>query len=103
MTNTLLKSLSFSSRFVGSQNRDRFFTNTDRIRVVNEILQNVTYGKRKRAEVGIDRLLEEDVFQAAYPLHDVRQSNVLGKCIKKCIKTHIFEFFLVFIFFFCVV
>ncbi|XP_071839920.1 anoctamin-7-like isoform X1 [Apostichopus japonicus] len=57
-------------KFVGSQNRDRFFTNTDRIRVVNEILQNVTYGKRKRAEVGIDRLLEEDVFQAAYPLHD---------------------------------
>ncbi|PIK58314.1 putative anoctamin-7 isoform X3, partial [Apostichopus japonicus] len=56
--------------FVGSQNRDRFFTNTDRIRVVNYILQNVTYGKRKRAEVGINRLVEEDVFQAAYPLHD---------------------------------
>ncbi|KAJ8021915.1 Anoctamin-7 [Holothuria leucospilota] len=57
-------------KFVGSSNRDTFFSNLDRIRVVNEILQNITYGKRKRAEVGIDRLLEEDVFQAAFPLHD---------------------------------
>ena len=58
-------------RFLGSDNKATFFTNTDRTRVVNEILQSSTYGKRRRAEIGIDRLLEEDIFQAAYPLHDV--------------------------------
>ena len=59
------------NRFLGSDNKATFFTNSDRTRVVNEILQSSTYGKRRRAEIGIDRLLEEDIFQAAYPLHDV--------------------------------
>jgi len=36
-----------------------------------EILATTTYGKRKHAEVGIERLLEEGVYKAAYPLHDV--------------------------------
>ena len=36
-----------------------------------EIMASTTYGKRKRAEIGIDRMLEEDVFSAAFPLHDV--------------------------------
>ncbi|XP_072036734.1 LOW QUALITY PROTEIN: anoctamin-7-like [Amphiura filiformis] len=58
------------NKFLGSENKDTFFSNTDRTRVVHEILASTTYGKRKRAEVGIDRLLEEDIFQAAYPLHD---------------------------------
>ena len=36
-----------------------------------EILGLTVYGKRKRAEIGIERLLEDEVFAAAYPLHDV--------------------------------
>ncbi|XP_033750082.1 anoctamin-7-like isoform X2 [Pecten maximus] len=57
-------------RFLGSDNQDTYFSNTQRTRVVNEVLGRTAYGKRKRAEIGIDRLLEEDVFKAAYPLHD---------------------------------
>ena len=65
----------FVFRFLGSEDKDTFFSNTDRSRVVHEILSSSTYGKRKRAEVGIDRLLEEDIFQAAYPLHDVSKPH----------------------------
>ncbi|XP_069138555.1 anoctamin-7-like isoform X2 [Argopecten irradians] len=57
-------------RFLGSENKDTYFSNTQRTRIVNEVLGRTAYGKRKRAEIGIDRLLEEDVFKAAYPLHD---------------------------------
>ncbi|XP_021368581.1 anoctamin-7-like isoform X2 [Mizuhopecten yessoensis] len=57
-------------RFLGSDNHDTYFSNTQRTRVVNEVLGRTAYGKRKRAEIGIDRLLEENVFKGAYPLHD---------------------------------
>ena len=36
-----------------------------------EILATAAYGKRKRAEIGIERLVEEGVYEAAFPLHDV--------------------------------
>ncbi|XP_066295921.1 anoctamin-7-like isoform X4 [Branchiostoma lanceolatum] len=57
-------------KFLGSENRDTFFSNTQRHRIVYEILATTPYGKRKRAEIGIDRLIDEGAFQAAYPLHD---------------------------------
>lgn len=39
---------------------------------VYEILAKTVYGKRKRAEVGVDRLVNEGVYKAAFPLHEVR-------------------------------
>ena len=57
-------------RFLGSDNEETYFTPTQRGRIVWEILATTTYGKRKRAEVGVERLLEEGVYKAAYPLHD---------------------------------
>lgn len=39
---------------------------------VYEILARTVYGKRKRAEVGVDRLVNEGVYTAAFPLHEVR-------------------------------
>ncbi|XP_022096905.1 anoctamin-7-like isoform X1 [Acanthaster planci] len=68
-------------KFLGSENKETFFSNTERTRVVNEILQSCTYGKRRRAEIGIDRLLEEDVFQAAYPLHDGTEELPKGNLV----------------------
>ena len=59
------------ARFLGADDHNRFFVNKDRQRVVYEILALTAYGKRKRAEIGIERLLEEEVFSAAFPLHDV--------------------------------
>ena len=36
-----------------------------------EILRSTSYGDPDRAETGIERLLSEEYFTAAYPLHDV--------------------------------
>ena len=58
-------------RFLGSNNHETYFTATQRSRVVWEILTTAVYGKRKRAEIGIERLIEEGVYSAAFPLHDV--------------------------------
>ncbi|XP_074654198.1 anoctamin-7-like [Tubulanus polymorphus] len=57
-------------RFLGSDNHDTYFKSTQRHRVINEILQTTVYGKKKRAEIGIDRLLDEEVFTGAFPLHE---------------------------------
>ncbi|XP_043917785.1 anoctamin-7-like isoform X2 [Protopterus annectens] len=57
-------------KFLGSENHDYYFTNTQRNRIMYEILSRTAYGKRKRAEVGIDRLLNEGVYSAAFPLHE---------------------------------
>ncbi|XP_023932129.1 anoctamin-7 isoform X5 [Lingula anatina] len=57
-------------RFLGNENHDTYFSSTQRSRVVWEILSTSAYGKRKRAEIGIERLLEEGVYEAAFPLHD---------------------------------
>ncbi|XP_036943144.1 anoctamin-7 [Acanthopagrus latus] len=57
-------------RFLGSDDRDTFFKTTQRHQVVYEILARTQYGSAKRGEVGIDRLLTEQVFTAAYPLHE---------------------------------
>lgn len=42
---------------------------------VHEILARTVYGKRKRAEVGVDRLISEGAYAAAFPLHEVRCSS----------------------------
>uniref|UniRef100_A0A3Q3M7E0 Anoctamin n=1 Tax=Mastacembelus armatus TaxID=205130 RepID=A0A3Q3M7E0_9TELE len=57
-------------RFLGYESHDTYFTNTQRHRVVYEILARTVYGKRKRAEVGVDRLLNEGAYTAAFPLHE---------------------------------
>ncbi|KAK1162701.1 hypothetical protein AOXY_G17613 [Acipenser oxyrinchus oxyrinchus] len=62
--------LSKLQRFIGSDNPDTFFKNTQRHQILYEILARTPYGALKRGEVGIDRLVNENVFKAAYPLHD---------------------------------
>ncbi|XP_020637693.3 anoctamin-7 isoform X2 [Pogona vitticeps] len=57
-------------KFLGSDLHDSYFTNTQRHRIVYEILARTLYGKRKHAEIGIDRLLNEGVYSAAFPLHE---------------------------------
>ncbi|XP_024136617.2 anoctamin-7 isoform X1 [Oryzias melastigma] len=57
-------------RFVGYENHETYFSNTQRHRVVYEILARTVYGKRKKAEVGVDRLVAEGAFAAAFPLHE---------------------------------
>ncbi|XP_077168838.1 anoctamin-7-like isoform X1 [Paroedura picta] len=57
-------------RFLGSDSPDSYFSSTQRHRIVYEILTRTVYGKRKHAEVGIERLLNEGVYSAAFPLHE---------------------------------
>ncbi|XP_054996598.1 anoctamin-7 [Sorex araneus] len=57
-------------KFLGSDCHDSYFSSTQRHRVVAEILARTLYGKQKRAEMGIARLLVEGVYTAAFPLHE---------------------------------
>ncbi|XP_076002640.1 anoctamin-7 [Genypterus blacodes] len=57
-------------RFLGSENQETFFKTTQRHQVLYEILARTPYGSVRKGEVGIDRLLNEGAFSAAYPLHE---------------------------------
>ena len=39
------------------------------------MLQSVRYGDENRGEVGLNRLINEGIVRAAFPLHDVSVSN----------------------------
>lgn len=56
--------------FLGSDNQDTFFTSTKRHQILFEILAKTQYGHEKKGFFGIDQLLAEGVFSAAFPLHD---------------------------------
>lgn len=70
--------------FLGSDNQDTFFTSTKRHQILFEILAKTPYGHEKKGLFGIDQLLAEGVFSAAFPLHDgpfsavPESSQVLG-------------------------
>ncbi|XP_024086456.1 uncharacterized protein LOC106670115 isoform X2 [Cimex lectularius] len=57
-------------RFLGHENHESFFSDTQRSRIVYEILSTAVFGKKKKGEIGIGRLIEEGVFSSAFPLHD---------------------------------
>ncbi|XP_073928370.1 anoctamin-7 isoform X3 [Castor canadensis] len=57
-------------RFLGSDNHDTFFSSTKRHQILFEILAKTPYGHEKKGLFGIDQLLAEGVFSAAFPLHD---------------------------------
>ena len=58
-------------RFLGGDDKTNFFTRAQRSRMVFEILSTTPFGREKKGEVGVDRLVEEGGFSACYPLHDV--------------------------------
>ncbi|KAF4525071.1 hypothetical protein B566_EDAN001985 [Ephemera danica] len=57
-------------KFLGSENRGAYFSCVQRSRILYEILSTAVFGKKKKGEVGVDRLVDEGVFNAAFPLHD---------------------------------
>ncbi|XP_067158189.1 anoctamin-7 isoform X2 [Apteryx mantelli] len=56
--------------FLGSDKQDTFFSTTQRQQILYEILATTQYGCSKEREAGVDWLLSENVFTAAFPLHD---------------------------------
>uniref|UniRef100_A0A672LQ57 Anoctamin n=1 Tax=Sinocyclocheilus grahami TaxID=75366 RepID=A0A672LQ57_SINGR len=57
-------------RFLGHENKDTFFKTTQRHQILYEILARTPYGSLNRGEVGIGRLVSENVLTAAFPLHE---------------------------------
>ena len=61
----------FFCRFLGSEDPNTFFSRAQRSRMVYEILATTPFGKEKKGEVGIERMVDEGAYSAAFPLHDV--------------------------------
>ncbi|CAI9741493.1 anoctamin-7 isoform X1 [Octopus vulgaris] len=57
-------------KFLGSDDHLNFFTSTQRSAAVWEILSTTVYGRRKKAEIGIERMIDEKIVSDAFPLHD---------------------------------
>ena len=51
--------------------------------MVYEILATTPFGKEKKGEVGIERMVEEGAYSAAFPLHDVSLFFLMHKNYKK--------------------
>lgn len=68
--------LQYCFRFIGHDNQESYFTPTQRHQVAYDILATQAYGSREKAQVGIDRLIQEEVYNAAYAIHEVIGSNV---------------------------
>ncbi|XP_077195291.1 anoctamin-4 isoform X3 [Paroedura picta] len=62
-------------------NKDTFFSNATRTRIVHHILQRVKYEEGKN-KIGLNRLLTNGSYEAAFPLHEG------GFRSKKSIRTH---------------
>ncbi|NXG93037.1 ANO7 protein, partial [Stercorarius parasiticus] len=58
--------------FLGSDEQDTFFSTTQRHQILYKILATTQYGHSRDREVGVDQLLSENVFTAAFPLHEAR-------------------------------
>ncbi|XP_060885857.1 anoctamin-4-like isoform X2 [Labrus mixtus] len=62
-------------------NKDTFFNNATRSRIVHHILQRVKYEEGKN-KMGLNRLLSNNSYEAAFPLHEGRYHS------KNSIRTH---------------
>lgn len=64
--------------FSFDEEKEGFFSQTVSIAVVHFILERMRFSDDDETSnnVGIDKLLAEGVYEAAYPLHDVRNRKV---------------------------
>lgn len=65
------------SEFIGSANKDEFFSPAERSRLVYYICEQTRFGD-DNLEIGIDNLVHDGVFTAQYPLHDGRVHDEKG-------------------------
>ena len=68
----------FTSRYIPSTLYPAYISTTQRQSAVNEILETTEFGSPDDGEIGINRLINEDVIKAAYPLHDGDSSYKSG-------------------------
>ena len=55
---------------IDPQNKEKFFTNSERSLIVKEILDRTQFSKTDKSKYGIHKLLDSNIFTAAYPLHE---------------------------------
>ncbi|XP_075867523.1 anoctamin-4-like [Nelusetta ayraudi] len=84
----LAENESFTARFSRSRihhfiihNKDTFFNNATRSRIVHHILQRVKYEEGKN-KMGLNRLLSNNSYEAAFPLHEGKYHS------KNSVRTH---------------
>ncbi len=63
--------LSSSGSYIGHEDRDSFFSIVQRHQVAYKVLATTPYGDPDLGQVGVKRLIEENVLDAAFPLHEV--------------------------------
>ena len=82
--NNLLVTFIIIFRFAIPANKELFFSHATRSRIVDYILRRQRYQDKDgdTFAFGINRLLRNNVYNSAYPLHEVR--NISG-CIKCCV------------------
>lgn len=69
---------------MGAVDQENYFTVGHRIRIAQEILRKTEFGDERKGYVGIDRLVEEGAFTAAFPLHEASLTSchfVLSYCL----------------------
>ena len=57
-------------KIIGKDDPSSFFSSAQRSLIVHHILSNIAFGDEKEGEVGIEGLVAEEGYLAAYPLHD---------------------------------
>ena len=62
--------LLLKSSYIPSDKHAAYVSTTQRQNAIWRILENTNFGSVDRGEIGINRLIKENVFLAAYPPHD---------------------------------
>ncbi|PAA66027.1 hypothetical protein BOX15_Mlig001965g1 [Macrostomum lignano] len=57
--------------FIGIHNGDSFFSQKQRQLVTYELLSTRLFGNSRRGEIGIDRMINDEFYLCAFPLHEV--------------------------------
>ena len=58
------------SKYLNYDQPEKFFTNSQRSRICYEIMSRTSYGDADPSKIGVERLLGNKSFLAAYPLHE---------------------------------
>ena len=57
-------------RYIPSSQYPAYISNIQRHNAINEILQTAEFGRINKGQVGLNRMLKEEILYSAYALHD---------------------------------
>uniref|UniRef100_A0A914I139 Anoctamin n=1 Tax=Globodera rostochiensis TaxID=31243 RepID=A0A914I139_GLORO len=70
--------------FVGHESPDTFFSRADRSRMVHNLLIRARYDHDGKSRFGIDKLLSNNTYTAAFPLHDRLNQKAKHTDLEQC-------------------